>query len=245
VTARVGFVQLRTNDPPLLIVARLAQERPNVDSGYGGWTPVTRPRRSPLTVWTAAPVLHMTLPLMLGSYAAGASVERQVGQLERMAFPTAADGTPPRLRISTTGKAIPHQERTWVIDTLTWGDATMNKQGNRTQQQVTVALMEWIEDTQLAVQSAANQQRMKAAAAKTKQGAASKRVIAKHGTHAQAAGPATRTLAAAPSSFGQGEDLLTIAARELGDASRWPEIAQLNGLRDPRSISPGQIVRLP
>jgi nucleoid-associated protein YgaU len=39
--------------------------------------------------------------------------------------------------------------------------------------------------------------------------------------------------------------LLAIAARELGDADRWVELAELNGLRDPRAITPGQVIRLP
>jgi nucleoid-associated protein YgaU len=32
---------------------------------------------------------------------------------------------------------------------------------------------------------------------------------------------------------------------ELGDASRWVEIAHLNGLRDPRATTPGKVIRLP
>jgi nucleoid-associated protein YgaU len=42
-----------------------------------------------------------------------------------------------------------------------------------------------------------------------------------------------------------GEDLLSVAARELGDASRWHEIADLNGIRDPRAITRAQVIRLP
>jgi len=45
--------------------------------------------------------------------------------------------------------------------------------------------------------------------------------------------------------FGSGEDLLSLAARELGDADRWVEIAALNNIRDPRSIALGQVLRLP
>jgi nucleoid-associated protein YgaU len=31
----------------------------------------------------------------------------------------------------------------------------------------------------------------------------------------------------------------------LGDARRWREIADLNGIRDPRAITVGQVLRLP
>jgi nucleoid-associated protein YgaU len=53
------------------------------------------------------------------------------------------------------------------------------------------------------------------------------------------------TLAVADETFGSGQDLLTIAAVELGDASRWTEIAELNDMRDPRATFVGQVLRLP
>ena len=43
----------------------------------------------------------------------------------------------------------------------------------------------------------------------------------------------------------EGDTLSGIAARELGDADRWPEIATLNNLSDPDSISVGQQLRIP
>jgi LysM repeat protein len=235
-TVPVGYLQLRTTDPPLTLIARLNGDRPNIDSGYGGWGSVVRPRRRPLTTWLAAPALHMTVGLLLDGFHAGNSVEQHISRLERMAFPTAADGNPPRLKLSTTGSAIPHQDRTWVIDALTWGDAVMSPRGNRLRQQVSVALLEYVADVYVANESAANRQRQAAALAKTKPGAAAKRVVAK----AQP-GSATGTQV----TLSTGQTLLQIAATHLGDATRWPEIAQLNGIRDPRSIKAGQVIRLP
>jgi LysM repeat protein len=43
----------------------------------------------------------------------------------------------------------------------------------------------------------------------------------------------------------RGDTLSAIAARYLGRASRWPEIARLNGVRDPRMLRVGQVLRLP
>lgn len=43
----------------------------------------------------------------------------------------------------------------------------------------------------------------------------------------------------------KGDTLSAIAQRELGAASRWPEIAELNSLLDPDLIYPGQELRLP
>jgi nucleoid-associated protein YgaU len=238
----VGWVRVKSSDPPISLTVRLADGRPDVTAGYGGWAEVARPRRRPLSVWTASPGLRMTLPLLLDGFGAGRSVERQISQLEKLSLPTAADGAPPRIRLVARGSAVPHQDRVWVVDSLTFADgAIMNAAGNRTRQPATLALLEYIADVRVSEKSTVSQKRGQAARAKSKQGAARKRVRAAHGK------PKTtraRTLASA-SSFGAGEDLLSIAARELGDADRWVEIAQLNGLRDPRAIKPGQELRLP
>lgn len=42
-----------------------------------------------------------------------------------------------------------------------------------------------------------------------------------------------------------GETLSLLAKRHLGSAERWGEIAKLNGIADPKSIKPGQKLRLP
>lgn len=236
----VGWVTITSADPPLEVTARLADERPNVDSGYGGWEEVARPRRSPLTTFTSRPGLHLTLPVLLDEWTSGRSIERQISQLERMALPTAADGEPPRVRIAATGGAIPYKGRTWVIAELAWGDALMNDYGDRVRQQATLSLIEYVEDVHLTERSAANRRRSKAKITRKKVGAAQKRVTVKRSSKKLRAGAR-----AAADEWGAGEDLLTIAARELGDADRWTEIAELNGLRDPRAMKPGQVIRLP
>lgn len=42
-----------------------------------------------------------------------------------------------------------------------------------------------------------------------------------------------------------GDTLSGISKKHLGDASRWQEIAELNGIRNPSGIRPGQKLRLP
>lgn len=239
-TPSLGWVQLRSTDPPVTLLARLSAERPNVDAGYGGWAEVSRPRRRPLSIWVGSPGLRMTLPILFDRFDDDVSIERQLAQLERLATPTASDGSPPRVRFVARGAAVPHQGNTWVIDSLAWGDALMNSSGNRTRQFVTLSLLEWIADVRVKENSPAKKQRAKSKAAATKAGASQKRVVA---TRKKSGGGAT--LLTVGSEFGTGDDLLSIAARELGDADRWVEIAQLNGLRDPRSITPGQVLRLP
>ena len=42
-----------------------------------------------------------------------------------------------------------------------------------------------------------------------------------------------------------GDDLSRIAAELLGDWERWTEIAAMNGIRDPRNVTVGQVIRIP
>jgi len=239
---QVGWVNIRSTDPPISLTARLSADRPNVTQGYGGWSEVARPRRTTVTVWGGLPALRMDLPILFDHFKDQSSVEPQIAYLQRLAVNSAADGWPPRCRINARGAAVPYQGRLWVIDSLTWGDAEMNKRGNRTRQQVTLGLLEYIQDVRLDVRSASQLQRMKVASTKTAAGAARKRVIASRarGTNYRGSAPGQVT-----AGFGEGDDLMSIAAKELGDAKRWPELAKLNGIRDPRSIKPGQVIRLP
>lgn len=255
----VGWVVIRSQDPPRRLEARVV-DRANVTDGFGGWEEVTRPKRTPLTVWRSRPPLHMDLPLLFDGLAVNRSVERDVADLQRLAAPFASDRRPSRIRLNARGTFIPFLDRTWVISSLGFGDGAMNRNGVRVRQEVTLSLLEFVEDVRLAEQSAANRARFKAAAAKLQEGAASKRVVAGRDTTAptNAGGRAAEPVPApvfAPTEFaavkqpaahvGAGYDLLRIAATELGDANRWTEIADLNGIRDPRSIVPGQVIRLP
>jgi hypothetical protein len=243
VQIRSGWVRVYTVDPPLSVLARLGQDRPDVSQGYGGWQEVERPRRSPITTFKAPPGLHLTLPLLLDGWATGTVVEADISRLERMGLASGANGEPPKVKLQGRGQALPYQARTWVLDTITWGDALMNKNGDRVRQQATLSLLEYVEDVHLQERSPANRRRSKAKAAHKKPGAAHKRIQAGRSSK-QKAGSATRSTVVSPD-FGAGESLSDIAARELGDASRWPEIAKLNGLRDPANVSPGQVLRLP
>jgi hypothetical protein len=254
----LGWIRIRSVDPPISITARLSDAKPNVDQGYGGWQEVARPRRTTLSVWQGLPAMRMSIPILLDKFRTQGSIERECAQLERLASPSASDGTTPRVSFAAKGGAIPHQGRIWVVDNLTWGDAAMTTRGNRCRQQVTLSLLEYIADVRVDQDSPSQRQRAKVAAVKTKSGASQKRVVAAHGrlsTHpttspstqaARSFAVARATLSASTAvAFGSGDDLLSIAARELGDADRWVEIAQLNGIRDPRSIAPGQVIRLP
>jgi LysM domain len=266
-TPPLGWVRIRSTDPPITIQCRLGPDAPNVTQGYGGWSEVARPRRSTLSVWQGIPALRMDLSILLDRFRIQSSIEQQIAQLERLSGPSASDGAPARVKITARGNAVPRQGRIWVIDSLSWGDRAMNAKGNRVRQQVTLGLLEYVHDVRVDQGSPAQRQVAKAKATKTRVGAPRKRVVATKGRLSTSPATAPRSApsggdsalsavqtsgsaivvatAPAPSAYGTGDDLLSIAARELGDANRWVEIAQLNGIRDPRSITPGQVIRLP
>lgn len=111
---------------------------------------------------------------------------------------------------------VPHQEKQWVIGTLEWGAAIWAQDGRRRRQEVKLTLLEKVEDARVAIKSPASKQRGKG---KTKN---------------------TRIYV-----IKKGDTLSSIAARQLGAAKRWKEIATLNGIRDPKNIKPGQKLKIP
>jgi hypothetical protein len=104
----------------------------------------------------------------------------------------------------------------WVIQDCTFGDELRRSDGKRCRQQVTVNLLEW---RGLAIVN----------------GPAAKFNATATVTTSR---PKTYTVRA-------GDTLSTIAAKQLGSASKWQQIATLNGLRDPNRITVGQVLKLP
>jgi nucleoid-associated protein YgaU len=243
----VGQVRISTTDPPMRVLARLWSDPVLVEAGYGGWVEVARPRKSPITTWQASPGLRLQLPILIDDWANGKSVEKLIADVELMGRPVASNGNPPIVKVQARGGHVPYQSRKWVVDTLAFGDALMNDSGDRVRQQITLHLLEFVEDVYLAAQSPALKERAKAASKKSSPGASKKRTPSKGG--GGGSGKSVEQLASGPLlpsyPFGAGETLVRVAARELGDATRWTELADLNGIRDPRAVPFGQVIRLP
>jgi hypothetical protein len=246
-TPPLGWVRVYSVDPPISFVVRLGADRPNIDQGFGGWQEVARPRRSTLSIWQGQPALRMTLSIQFDEWVTQTSVEREIAQLERLASPSASDAQPARVKLVARGSAVPYQARQWVIDNLIWGDAAINAKGDRVRQQVSLSLLEYIADVRVDQVAPSQRQRTKSTLMQTKPGASQKRVVAgKSRSSSSSTAPASMLASTDPvAGFAGGDDLLSIAARELGDASRWVEIAQLNGIRDPRTVVVGQVIKLP
>lgn len=118
--------------------------------------------------------------------------------------------------IVTVDGSVPYRGKEWVINDLIWGAMHFSTEGRRTRQQVTVVLLEHIRGEQLAASPAKRNRDKKGGAGK-----ATIYVVKK------------------------GDTLSSIAARKLGKASRWGELAKLNDIRDPKSIDVGQRIKVP
>jgi hypothetical protein len=237
----IGFVTLICSSPEVTLKLRLSEERPTVTAGYGGWEEVERPRRVGVVTWKGSPVRRLTLGVIFYHPNNGTLVENEISRLESLARPREG-GTPPSIRIDAPGRHVPLQAVTWVIDAIDWGDADMNPGGNRTKQHATVSLIEYLSDQLVEEDAPANKRRARSArksGKNRKRGAKAKRHPAKRGKKSKAARRATASPAF------EGEHLASLAARELGDARRWREIAELNDIRDPRAVHIGQVLRLP
>lgn len=203
---------------------------PIVTAGYGGWSRVARPRKKAITEWVGRDSASITIEFMLDTLDEddGMYVRTQERALEHLAGLDEDDPEPPLVRLSSVPEAlIPHNEYhaghvKWFVDTLTWSaDAKIsNRVGNPVRIAGTVVLTQHVADHRLeSLTSAAKRRRTSA-----KKGSKRKTYTVK-----------------------TGDTLGKIAARKdvYGDASGWPRIAKANGIRDPKSLKVGQVLKIP
>lgn len=218
--------RLRQADPPGPVLEfALDPESVVPGGGVGGWDEVTHPRRESSTEWAGTSLRTLSVTLVLDSNRLTDHVERGLRQLEvwgRRLTPTSPH--PPVLVFEWGYWGVFR----WVLNGLAFGDTVHDLHGGRTRQLVTVELLEF-RTPELTLTPA-----QRAAPAPAPAGAPGK----------PSSGPAP-----APSgrvyTVKSGDTLGRIAQRELGNAARWPELARLNGLRDPDRITVGQRLRLP
>lgn len=216
-----AFFTVRAVDPPGLVVSMLLGDGSPVVTSPGGWSITPRPRRVGLTEWEGYDPHTMAIPFLLDGFSTDRSVEPQVEVLRQMARKQGGLFNEPA-KVVVEGACIPLGSwRRWVI-----ADVTPDTQirSSRTSQLIryggVINLLEYVLSD----------------------------VIVGGPTASPAAAAAARNQSASSNSVytaAAGETLSTIAAKKLGDAKRWPEIATLNGIRDPNNITPGQVLRLP
>lgn len=224
----VGWVRLEPEDlPDLAVLCELGDDAPDLDSGYGGFATARRTGDEALTWWEGTDGVTVTLELILDGTATGTPVDALYDNLEAMAGRgrKRLPGQPPKLIVDTAGlfrsdtSVFPDQR--WGLNALTWSkdpdDQETDPDGHRMLAVATATLLKLVEPERL--QTRALKARLKHQA--------------KTGT-----GKKTYTLK-------DDETLITVAAKKLGDPGRWPELARLNGIRDPLAVKANAVIRLP
>lgn len=235
----LGYIYVWSESPEHALLCLLGDKAAQPTSGgnsYGGWEKVKRRRNRSLTEWAGNDGLALNIPIMIDNFAIGTTIEPQITELERMAGrlrPGAPDHEPPLVSFNASG-AVPHdyhREPTldWVIEDIEWGDCDRNSAGNRVRQAATIIMAEYVEDDDLASMTSAQRRRKSKAKNSKKKG------------KGQRSAKKPRYVVR------NGDTLESIAAKELGRASRWHDIKALNPkFRDPtKPIPAGTILNMP
>lgn len=220
----IGWIRMRPeDDPDLVLLVELGNAHPRPTQGLGGgWQVIDRPGRTGITYWSGHQPMAYDIELFFDD-PDEKSVEDALETLEGMAGRgTKRHGTePPLLKVDTSG-LMPHDfhsdpDTRWVING--WDEANG-------------------EDDPL-VNDHGNRYRQTVTVT-LMQFVADERVSSLSANLFLTQKPKGKTYRVKA-----GETLIMIAAKQLGDASRWQDIADKNNLRDPRSIRQGALLRLP
>lgn len=209
---------------------------PRVDAGGGGWETINRPKWIGFTDWIGLTPFTLTVPVLLDGFRDNTSIEGDIDALYRLLRPTPIPTTrPPILRLAGP---VPYTDLTWVLNGIDHGDEVRRDDGPRTRAWITLTFLEYIPpDVSVTGRSSPAEAAAERAAASSATNDAQS--SAESGTVAVAA-PSGRTYTVRAR-----DTLSSIAASQLGNYRRWPEIASMNQVRDPRLLRVGQVLRLP
>lgn len=189
----------------------------------GGWKITSRPRRIAVTEWDGWQPQTLSIPIIFDGFGWDGSVEPLIAQLYGFMRDTRGTSQPPVLHLDGP---IQGAGLNWILMSIDQGDELRRNDGARTRAYFTLNLVEYVP-----LDYAINVPPPSPAAA------------------AVAAAPATAATAASPSgrtyTVKRGDTLAVISQRMLGNAGRWHEIADMNGIRDPRTLRVGQVLRIP
>lgn len=215
-----GYVLFRaTDDERLSILCELGPKLPLARDYTAEWDIVERHGRTSLTRFSGFQPAQYAIDVVLDSYAEGKSVTHAAQVLGALAGAgTLATGGRPPLVDVIYGT---NQRRGYVVTGIDWDEeATIhdNEADATVRLEGTVSVMQHVGANGLTSRSLAA-----AKAERRRKGRKARKTY----------------------TVRSGENLITIARTKLGDAGRWPELAKLNDLRDPRAVKAGAVIRLP
>jgi hypothetical protein len=135
----LGKVHFADEHDDNIVKAWFTETLPTVDDGYGGWETIDRPHDKQLLNWKGRSAAMMTLAIVLDGFATGG--EKRV---------------PPIAIKVNGGGALPHDidnasHLRWVIQSIDWGDALWDDNGDRIRQAATLTLWEWVEPDEIGI----------------------------------------------------------------------------------------------
>lgn len=206
--------------PPGAGVTAQLTEETSVPAATGGWTVQERPKRKGSTEWTSQNPYAMSLPIMFDGFAEDRSVEAEIEVLRRiMRVPLPPRNEPAVVKVEGP---VPMTRLRWVIQDMAAGPEIRREDGQRIRANFVLSLVEYV-PVDLLIQTKASP----AAAAQQR---------------AQTSGAPTSSKTYTVKA---GDTLGGVAQWHLGDRNRWPEIAKLNGIRDPKRLQIGTVLRIP
>jgi LysM repeat protein len=203
-------------DEPLRILK--GEGSPKITGGYGGWTVANRPHQVGLTVFTGLDPIRMSIPVVFEGWPGTDGQEIRIGRLSRMGLPHGANNEPSVVRISGLGVPKPGPLR-WVVESLDWGDNVIWDTGDDG------SMVRLRQDCTINLLQYVAEDRVafsKLPQAKPGGGAWPKHYVWK-----------------------KGDTLRKVAAHFYHNSKKWKLIAKANNIRDPKSIKPKRVLRIP
>lgn len=203
-------------------------EQMPLQPAVGGWAEVSHPRGNTTVEWQGRPLRTVSFPLLLQTQRTGqvgtgpapdrlGSVESDVALLTSWGQPLPPLGEPPVLRLDYG----PAESGLYVLQGLKPTGVERRRANDlaRWLVEFEVELVEWREPQVLLTPA---------------------QQVAARPLPTGTPRPSGRTY-----TVRAGDTLVAIAARLLGSSTRWQELGRLNGVRDPRKLRIGQVLRLP
>ena len=238
---RPGNFRLRSRSPDLVFEAAMDGPWLPTDDSYGGWEIVAIPRRTANTEWSGDIPVGVQGEFYSDRTNAdpdnrpGVALRSARDTLERMA--KRRGRREPPLLVFNAGGWVSHDYESepnalWYIESLAWDKekTVVNSVGNPLLIAGTLVLRQYNRDEALG--------RYRGPAAKNKKRSEAKKKKEPN-RHKKAKWVVVGGTPSNP------HTLLQIAANELGDASKWGELAERNNIRNPRGLRVGQRIRIP
>jgi len=219
--------------PSAALTLPLGKKKPIFSGGVAQWNEVPRPRRRAMTEFGGESLLKYTFDVVLNAFPDG-DVEPLIGRI--MGWAARMDQPYQPTLLSVRGPIV-YPQVTYFLSKCDQLDESMefNSAERICRQFLDLEITEYVAPD-LVIQTPPP-------AKAAQQRAQARSFIAPGSTLARALGAsagAERTHV-----VGQGETLWSIATRLLGKGQRWSEIAEINSIRDPKSLKVGQRLRVP